>query len=141
MAVGTLKVRCGTFQRAASLNTFSEALQRTLCISRAFPSPWIHWRTIAYLIFTREKTTNPAEMEVYAAKSKATLGTFGMKPLVAYGTHEVLEGDSTERVIALEFPTAADARAWYDSPAYQDAMAHRHRGAEYRAILVEGLPQ
>jgi uncharacterized protein (DUF1330 family) len=80
-------------------------------------------------------------MEVYAAKSEATLGTFGIKLLVAYGTHEVIEGDSTERVVIFEFPTAADARAWYDSPAYQDAMAHRHRGAEYRAILVEGLPQ
>jgi len=31
------------------------------------------------------------------------------------------------------------ARAWYRDPAYQEALAHRKRAADYRVILVEGL--
>ena len=39
----------------------------------------------------------------------------------------------------LEFPTFREARAWYDSPAYQAASEHRFNGADYRAIIVEGV--
>jgi uncharacterized protein (DUF1330 family) len=31
------------------------------------------------------------------------------------------------------------ARSWYDSPAYQTAVQHRLKGADYRVIFVEGL--
>jgi len=27
---------------------------------------------------------------------------------------------------------------WYDSPAYWDLREHRFRGADYRAVIVEG---
>ncbi len=30
------------------------------------------------------------------------------------------------------------ARAWYHGPAYQDALKHRLRGAEYRVMLTAG---
>jgi len=33
----------------------------------------------------------------------------------------------------------AAARAWYDSPAYQAAKAHRVKAADYRVIFVEGV--
>jgi uncharacterized protein (DUF1330 family) len=33
----------------------------------------------------------------------------------------------------------AAAKAWYDSPAYQDAKQHRLRGADFRILLTEGL--
>jgi uncharacterized protein (DUF1330 family) len=32
----------------------------------------------------------------------------------------------------------AAARAWYNSPAYQEARLHRMKGAQYRMLLVEG---
>lgn len=41
--------------------------------------------------------------------------------------------------VVLEFPTVADARAWYESPLYQQALPHRLKGAEYRVFIVEGL--
>jgi Domain of unknown function (DUF1330) len=31
----------------------------------------------------------------------------------------------------------AAAKAWYDSPEYQDAKQHRLRGADFRIILTE----
>jgi DNA replication protein DnaC len=42
-----------------------------------------------------------------------------VKFLVAYGPQQVLEGDAPEGVVIVEFPSTAAARAWYDSPAYQ----------------------
>jgi uncharacterized protein (DUF1330 family) len=34
-------------------------------------------------------------------------------------------------------PSVEEARAWYDSPAYQEAAQHRFRGAVYRGLIVE----
>jgi len=61
------------------------------------------------------------------------------KSLANYGPYEVLEGPGVEGVVILEFPTRAEAKAWYESPAYQKAVQHRFVGADYSAILVEGV--
>ena len=52
---------------------------------------------------------------------------------------ETLEGPEPEGLVVLEFPTIADAKAWYESPAYQDALVHRKAGSISRAFLVEGV--
>jgi len=39
----------------------------------------------------------------------------------------------------LEFPDAEAAKGWYFSPAYQEAKAHRLKGAKYRVLLVNGV--
>ncbi len=39
----------------------------------------------------------------------------------------------------LEFPTFEEAKTWYDSPAYREAREHRLKGADYHAVIVEGL--
>jgi uncharacterized protein (DUF1330 family) len=44
-----------------------------------------------------------------------------------------------EGMAILEFPTFEEAKAWYLSPAYQEASKHRFQGGDYRFILVEGL--
>lgn len=93
----------------------------------------------AYLVFMKEKTLDPAELVVYQQKVVPTLGTYGLKILVAYGRHEVLEGAPTEGVVIVEFPTVAAAKTWYSSPAYREAREHRFRGAEFRCVLVEGV--
>src|ERR1700759_1667840 len=62
-----------------------------------------------------------------------------VKVLASYGPQQVLEGDAPEGVVIVEFPSTADARAWYDSPAYQEVAQHRFKGARYRAVLVEGV--
>jgi uncharacterized protein (DUF1330 family) len=52
---------------------------------------------------------------------------------------ETLEGESPDGVVVLQFPTVEDAKAWYHSPAYQAAVPHRQKGADYRAFIVQGL--
>ncbi|MEI7900237.1 MAG: DUF1330 domain-containing protein [bacterium] len=92
-----------------------------------------------YAVFIRETTRNPAEMQVYAGKAGASLSGHSVKVLAAYGTQEVLEGPRAEGVVILEFPSMAEAKAWYDSPAYREAREHRFQGADYRAIFVDGV--
>lgn len=93
----------------------------------------------AYIIFTREKTTDQAQMDIYNGLAGATLEGHPAKPLAFYGQQVTLEGPEHEGAVLLEFPTIADAKAWYDSPAYQDAVKHRHAGSDYRVFIVEGV--
>jgi uncharacterized protein (DUF1330 family) len=50
-----------------------------------------------------------------------------------------LEGAQVEGAVIAEFPSVEEARAFYDSPAYQEAAQHRFRGAVYRGLIVEGV--
>jgi len=94
----------------------------------------------AYLIFIRDEPPHaPAEMEEYSRKTRAIPPDPNLTPLAIYGAVEGIEGATPDGVVLLRFPTMADARSWYESPGYQEAAVHRRRGADYRAILVEGL--
>jgi uncharacterized protein (DUF1330 family) len=92
----------------------------------------------AYIVFTRESTRDGAELETYSQQVGGTLAGHPVSVLVAYGRQEVLEGPNVEGVVILEFPTFEEAKAWYDSPAYRKVREHRFRGADYRAVIVEG---
>ena len=39
----------------------------------------------------------------------------------------------------IELPTFEAAKAWYESPAYQQASEHRWKGGDYNIVIVEGL--
>jgi uncharacterized protein (DUF1330 family) len=93
----------------------------------------------AYIIFTRLRTRNPAELALYAKEAPIFLAGHAINWLARFGARcETLEGAEVEGAAILEFPTLAEARAWYASPAYQEASQHRFRGGDYCAILVEG---
>jgi uncharacterized protein (DUF1330 family) len=92
-----------------------------------------------YFIFTKEKTLDASEMAIYQDAVAATFTGHDVKLLAAYGKHEVVEGEPAEGVVVVEFPSFDAAKAWYDSPAYRAVREHRHKGAIYRGILVEGV--
>ena len=56
-----------------------------------------------------------------------------------HGAIETLEGAEAQGCVMLEFPSMADARAWYASDAYQEARALRFQGADYRVFITEGI--
>lgn len=93
----------------------------------------------AYVIMIRDRMIDPAEFAAYGAKAREARGDHKITPLAFYGPHQALEGPDPDGVVILQFPSAAEARAWYDSPAYQDALQHRLKGAEYRVVIVEGV--
>jgi uncharacterized protein (DUF1330 family) len=92
---------------------------------------------VAYIVFTREKTLDRAELEKYWQEIGATFKGHAVKVLSGYGPYEVLEGEATEGIVIAEFPSMEAAKAWYSSPAYQKVREHRFKGAVYRGILVE----
>lgn len=93
----------------------------------------------AYVIFIRDRINDADEMAKYGAKAAAARGDHKMTPLAFYGPVETLEGDTADGVVLIAFPTMEEAKAWYDSPAYQEALPHRLKGADYRVILAQGL--
>jgi heme-degrading monooxygenase HmoA len=53
------------------------------------------------------------------------------------GSHEDLEGASTEGTVILEFPSIEAAKAWYNGSPYR--REHRFEGETYRVTLIEGV--
>jgi uncharacterized protein (DUF1330 family) len=93
----------------------------------------------AYMVFTRDKTLDPLELDIYAKEVPATAAGHELKALAFYGPHQDLEGPPTEGTVILQFPSAAAAKAWYDSPDYRKAREHRFKGGTYRVTLVDGV--
>lgn len=92
----------------------------------------------AYVIFIREKMIDAEEFAQYAQKAPLARAGHDITRVAFYGQMEVLEGPPTDAAAILRFTDMAAARAWYTSPAYQEALPHRLKGAEYRVLLVEG---
>ncbi|MGN7764383.1 MULTISPECIES: DUF1330 domain-containing protein [Paenibacillus] len=93
----------------------------------------------AFVIFIREQSQNPEELGIYSQKAPGGLAGHPVTLLAMYGTHEVIEGPAMEGAAILEFPSFEEAKAWYYSPAYQDAVQHRLRGGTYRGFIIEGV--
>jgi uncharacterized protein (DUF1330 family) len=93
----------------------------------------------AYVVYVRDRITDPEEFKKYEESAPAASVGHPVTPLAFYGAVETLEGEPVDGAVILEFPTAADAKAAYDSPLYQEALKHRLKGAEYRVFIVEGV--
>lgn len=93
----------------------------------------------AYIVFIRDRMRDTAEFSKYMEAVPPTLAGHPVRPLALYGTVESLEGLPVEGAVIAEFPTLEAARAWYQSPAYQEAMKHRHKAGDYRVFMIEGL--
>lgn len=94
----------------------------------------------AYIVVTKVRTRNAEELKLYAEQSPKFLAGHAIKWHARFGHCEVLEGPEVESVGILEFPTLAEARAWYFSPVYQEASQHRFKGGDFSFLLVEGVP-
>jgi uncharacterized protein (DUF1330 family) len=93
----------------------------------------------AYIVFTRERLRDPAEMAVYSGKAGPSLAGHEAQPLAFYGANETLEGAPIDGAVIVAFPDTAAAKAWYHSPAYQEAVKHRFAAADYRVFITEGM--
>lgn len=93
----------------------------------------------AYIVFIKEREHDSAAMAEYASKAGPSLGGHTAKPLAYYGAIETLEGPDAAGSVIIEFPDMAAARAWYNSPAYQEARKSRFQGGDYRVFITAGL--
>lgn len=93
----------------------------------------------AYIINDME-VTDAELLEEYKKLSPPTVAQYGGRFVARGGAVEPLEGGwSPRRVVILEFPSMAQARAWIDSPDYAQARALRQRASRSKIILVEGV--
>ena len=93
----------------------------------------------AYIVFIKEREHDAAVMAEYSKLAGPSLGGLEMKPLVVYGAIETLEGPEAQGCVMIEFPAMAEARAWYESDAYQEARRLRFQGADYRVFITQGV--
>jgi len=85
--------------------------------------------------------TDPKTYERYKALTPGSLVPYGGRFVARGGATETLEGSwSPQRIVILEFASAADARAWWSSPEYAEAKALRQASSRTEMLLVEGVP-
>jgi uncharacterized protein (DUF1330 family) len=93
----------------------------------------------AYFVAVRSTIKDAKEMETYGQKARKSMAGHQIKALAAYGRTRSTDGPHTEGAVILEFPTFEAAEAWYDSPAYQEAVAHRFAGGDYQTFIIQGI--
>jgi uncharacterized protein (DUF1330 family) len=92
----------------------------------------------AYIVADIE-VTDPAAYETYKPLASAALEKYGARILVRGGKVEPKEGGWTPaRLVVLEFPSAEQARRFYDSREYAAARAIRMRASRSKLVIVEG---
>jgi uncharacterized protein (DUF1330 family) len=75
----------------------------------------------------------------YTPSRPQILAGHTIKFLAQFGRFEVREGGGVEGVAISEFRSFAEAGAWYESPAFQNASQHRHKGEDYSVVIVRGV--
>ena len=93
----------------------------------------------AYVIVDLE-VTEPVGYEEYKKLAGATVERYGGKYIVRGGKCETLEGDwRPQRIVVLQFPTMERAKEWLNCAEYAEPRKMRHRTANTRMIVVEGV--
>lgn len=95
----------------------------------------------SYAVAHLRAVTMGPEIAAYLQRIDATLAPFGGRFLIHGGEAEVLEGAWPGHLIVIAFPDRAQARAWYESPAYRAILPLRTRNADGAAFLIDGVPE
>lgn len=101
------------------------------------------WKDImpAYVIAHLQEAAPVPEIAEYIERITATFEPYGGRFLVHAAQQEVKEGSWPGFVVVIGFPGITEARAWWDSPAYQEIAPLRSRHIKGDIILVEGVPE
>lgn len=92
----------------------------------------------AYII-ARVEVTDPEKYKGYTALTPGAIAAHGGRFVARGGGVTTLEGeDETRRVVVIEFPDVATAKAFWNSPEYGEAKAKRENAALMQAFIVEG---
>ncbi len=95
---------------------------------------------MAVYVVAQLRFTGVARYRRYQERFPAVFANSGGRVLAADEAPDVLEGDwPLDKLVIMEFPDDAMARAFLDSPAYQEVSEDRRAGAAMSAVLVRGL--
>lgn len=91
-------------------------------------------------IVAQLRFTDRRSYDRYQARFPQVFAASRGRLLAADETPKVLEGHwQGEKLVLIEFPDELSARAFLQSPAYQNIAADRKKGADTLALLVRGL--
>ncbi|MFE0800347.1 DUF1330 domain-containing protein [Streptomyces sp. NPDC058812] len=82
---------------------------------------------------------NHSDIVEYLERIQATLDPFAGRFVIHGPPAEVVEGTWPGSMVLIEFPSLAEARAWYDSPAYRAILSLRTDHIEGDLLLIEGV--
>ncbi|MGK9471228.1 DUF1330 domain-containing protein [Pantoea agglomerans] len=82
--------------------------------------------------------SDPVAYADYARAAGEAMQAFNPKIVAWSGQYENLEGEAHERHVVFEFESFAEAKGFYESPAYQAARMLRAEAAHGTFVLVEG---
>ena len=93
----------------------------------------------AYVI-VRVEVTDWDKYNEYLKVGPSTIGQYGGRFIARGGDIVTLEGpEETRRMVILEFPSLAEAKAWYNSKEYQDAKKLRSGASIGSLVAIEGV--
>ena len=82
---------------------------------------------------------DPDRYEGYKALTPETIQRHGGRFLVRGGEVDVVEGEwGYQRLVILEFDSLDQAKGWYSSPEYQEALKIRQSASEGLVVIAEG---
>ena len=95
----------------------------------------------AYLISEADAITDLTAIQKYGEKVPDTLAPFNGHYRFIVGGDKIqsLDGEAPQGIVVIAFDSAEQARAWYDSPAYQAIKPIRQRAVKGRMFIVEGV--
>ena len=95
---------------------------------------------MAAYVFFDVISVHPERMSTYRDKAYASIKAFGGKLVARTNNIDCREGDwHPTRIVMLEFPSMEKARAWYDSPEYQEVLPIRLDANRDKMVIFEGL--
>jgi uncharacterized protein (DUF1330 family) len=92
-----------------------------------------------YVIAHARNATDADKLAEYRRINTAVVERHGGRFLIRGGAIEVIEGGfGSDRIVLMEFPDQASARAWYEDPEYVEARTLRLEASETDVLFVEG---
>jgi uncharacterized protein (DUF1330 family) len=93
----------------------------------------------AYWVTVYRSISNPEALAAYAKLAGPAIAPFGGRYLARGTAASAYEAGLKERIVISEFPSAGQAAAAYESPAYQQALKVLGNGAVRDIRIVEAL--
>ena len=94
---------------------------------------------MAAYVIASYRVTNPESYQAYPPAVLPVLERHNAELLVADFNSEAVEGEPAPVTVVLRFPSKEAARAWYQSPEYQEIAHLRTDNAEGTIVFVDGF--
>lgn len=95
--------------------------------------------TAAAYVIANFRVTDAESYGAYPPLARATIMANGGEFLVIDRESEVFEGEPAPVTVVIRFPSKDAARAWYNSPEYQEIVHLRTDNSEGLVVLTAGV--